>query len=635
MENAKPKLTESMAAKTAAFILAVIVSAATLLCALAVVVCFDLDAYRVSENEVKQTVIDALATDMADEVFYAYYFRGAQEAEDMVSGTNLSFAIYDDSQGSLLCGAEKSESEAFSSETKISAASGGYDEASESYVGDPVDFTVRTFVDKDLEYSDQFALAGRAVEMVYHLRYWGYIGAALGLLMLIVLFVFMMCAAGHRTGYEGIYAGPMTKIPFDLFTAVVIGIVMLFAYLASEGTYGLDSDAERIALVSFSVFCILPVLFGWCIDFAARIKRGKWWRNTIIFIILRFVWTIIKKLFSGIGYGLSNMTLIWNTVFILLAIAVYSVIMVAEDNIELRLILLLIGGTVLGASAMYVSISLRKLQDAGRRIAGGDVDFRVDTGRMHGPFRQHGENLNSIGLGMTRAVDERMKSERLKTELITNVSHDIKTPLTSIINYTDLISKEQCDNEKITEYTAVLARQSERLKKLIEDLVEASKASTGNIEVHFAPCDVGVMLDQTAAEYEERLTASGLELVVTKPEKPVRILADGRLLWRVFDNLMSNVCKYAQPETRVYVGIDIAGGEAAITFKNVSRYPLNITADELMERFVRGDSARHTEGSGLGLSIAKSLAELQNGGLKLDIDGDLFKATVRFHTITE
>ena len=249
---------------------------------------------------------------------------------------------------------------------------------------------------------------------------------------------------------------------------------------------------------------------------------------------------------------------------------------------------------------------------------------------MVADLRSHGENLNSIAVGMNRAVDERMRSERFKTELITNVSHDIKTPLTSIINYADLIAREPTDNEKIHEYCEVLTRQSERLKKLIEDLVEASKASTGNVEAQLAPCQISVLLTQAAGEYEKRLAAAELTLVTQQMDENVRIMADGRLLWRVLDNIMNNACKYAQPGTRVYLTLAREGGEAVISLKNISREALGIPAEELLERFVRGDSSRTTEGSGLGLSIAQSLTELQGGRLELSIDGDLFTVTLRF-----
>ena len=248
---------------------------------------------------------------------------------------------------------------------------------------------------------------------------------------------------------------------------------------------------------------------------------------------------------------------------------------------------------------------------------------------MFWDFKKHGENLNGLGQAMAAAVEQRMKSEKLKTELITNVSHDIKTPLTSIINYVDLLSKEGLTGQG-AEYVAVLEKQAQRLKKLTEDLVEASKASTGNLSVDLAPTDVGELLGQAVAEYADRLEQAGLEAVLTIPEGGCRAMADGRMLWRILDNLLSNACKYAQPETRLYIDASTDENLAGISMKNVSRLRLNMSPDELMERFVRGDSARSTEGSGLGLNIAKSLAELQRGSLRLFIDGDLFKAVLSF-----
>ena len=236
-----------------------------------------------------------------------------------------------------------------------------------------------------------------------------------------------------------------------------------------------------------------------------------------------------------------------------------------------------------------------------------------------------------ISDGMAKAVDERMKSERLKTELITNVSHDIKTPLTSIINYVDLLEKEHLEDEKAVEYLEVLERQSAKLKKLTEDLVEASKASTGNLEVENEQIEAGVFLTQTVGEFEERLSAAGLELIVSKPDDKVYITADGRHLWRVVDNLMNNICKYAQPNSRVYVNLETTDEDISIIFRNMSKFPLNINGDELQERFVRGDKSRNTEGHGLGLSIAKSLMDLMNGKMEIYVDGDLFKVVLKWH----
>lgn len=236
---------------------------------------------------------------------------------------------------------------------------------------------------------------------------------------------------------------------------------------------------------------------------------------------------------------------------------------------------------------------------------------------------------------VAESTEERMKSERFKTELITNVSHDIKTPLTSIINYVDLLEKEDLHNETAQEYLEVLERQSSRLKKLIEDLIEASKASTGNLPVHLERLEAGIFMTQTVGEFEEKTKAAGLDLVIEKPETPVYIMADSRHFWRVIDNLMNNICKYAQSGTRVYINLEVKEAQVSITFRNTSKYPLNISSDELMERFVRGDASRNTEGSGLGLSIANSLMDLMGGTFRLYVDGDLFKVVLGFAETAE
>ena len=283
-----------------------------------------------------------------------------------------------------------------------------------------------------------------------------------------------------------------------------------------------------------------------------------------------------------------------------------------------------------GLLLLWLVLSMRRLQEGAKLLAQGKLDYRVETEKLWGPFRAHGEDLNNLRQGIQHAVEEQMKSERMKTELITNVSHDIKTPLTSIVSYVDLLKKEPMPNDRAKEYLDVLDRQSARLKKLTEDLVEASKASTGSLTEDLQPTDVNVLLTQTAGEYQEKLAARDLALILTPAEGTPQISADGRLLWRVFENLFSNIHKYAQQGTRVYLTCQATDREVTITFRNISATPLNISADELMECFVRGDASRNTEGSGLGLSIARSLTQLQHGTFSLTIDGDLFKAILTF-----
>ena len=277
-----------------------------------------------------------------------------------------------------------------------------------------------------------------------------------------------------------------------------------------------------------------------------------------------------------------------------------------------------------------ILIQMKRLQEGGKHIAEGDMDYQIDTEHMLPALKEHAADLNRINEGVSKAVNEKMKSERFKTELITNVSHDIKTPLTSIINYVDLLEKEEIPNENAKEYLEVLERQSARLKKLIEDLIEASKASSGSLSVNLEKLEAGVFLVQTVGEFKEKTEKNKLDLQIKKPEEPIYIMADGRHFWRVIDNLMNNICKYAQPETRVYINLEQTGEKVQITFRNTSRYPLNISSEELMERFVRGDSSRNTEGNGLGLSIAGSLMELMHGKMYLVVDGDLFKVVLEF-----
>ena len=283
---------------------------------------------------------------------------------------------------------------------------------------------------------------------------------------------------------------------------------------------------------------------------------------------------------------------------------------------------------------LYIGWEYRKQTKVCSELAKGNVDAKVDTKHMIWDLKTQGENINAIADSINLAVEERMKSERMKAELITNVSHDIKTPLTSIINYVDLLSKEEIESEKAKEYIEVLSRQSDKLKRLIVDLIEASKASTGNLEIHAEEIDVRMALLQVTGEYEEKLQQAGVELLLHIPEEGIMIKADGRYLFRIFDNLMTNIKKYSLNHTRAYIDLKTEGQDVLIIFKNISKDVLNVSGEEFTERFYRGDTSRNTEGNGLGLAIVKSLVELMNGSIRVIVDGDLFKVEIRFPKIS-
>ena len=462
----------------------------------------------------------------------------------------------------------------------------------------------------------EFAYKNRNSMMVY-----GFIAGITAL----ACFVFLLCSAAHRSGTEDCVLLRQDKMPYDLYlpSAILLG-TGLCAMLVECAAYGLNTvKAVAAALI---MACLAGVFMALCMTTAARIKTGTLFKNTLIY-----------RLCTGVGMGASSMlSSISGAWRFSLAFAGYLLInallsyrFFTRGGFFTFLILLAING-----GALYLLLNMirqmRTLSAAGQAMANGDLSYCVDTSGMKREFREHGENLNSIGRGMAIAVNERMKSERFKTELITNVSHDLKTPLTSIVTYIDLLQKEDIQDEKAKEYIDTIARQSKKLKKLTEDLIDASKASSGALNVNMERVNISELLRQSSAEYGERMEAVNITPVVNMPEEDIYVRADGRLLWRVVENLLQNICKHGMPGTRAYLEARTENGRAVVSFKNISQQQLNIPVEELLERFVQGDESRSRGGSGLGLSIAESLTELMKGKLKLSLDGDLFKVELWF-----
>ena len=451
--------------------------------------------------------------------------------------------------------------------------------------------------------------------------------AALFVLCL-ALFIFLLCAAGHKEGVEGIHLNWVDNIPLDLYLVLAVaagGCIFAAGIELTNASIAIAVFVVAVLLV-FAVLLVMSVFM----TLATRFKSGAFWKNTIVYRCVCLLFRMGKGLKDGLSYCAKHLHLYWQAGLIFAGVTLLEFLVVAAFGNGAIGVIWLLAKLVETPLLVLILISLQKLKAGGEALAEGNLNASVDLNHMYGVLKHHGENLNSIAQGMQKAVQQQLKSERFRTDLITNVSHDIKTPLTSIVNYVDLLKKEDVQPEKAKEYLAVLDRQSARLKKLTEDLVEASKASSGTLPVHLEAVDVNVLLSQVSGEYQSRFELCRLEPIVKlAPESP-QILADGKLLWRVFDNLLSNICKYAMPGTRVYFTSEVLDSRVQISFKNISNYPLDITADELMERFVRGDSSRSTEGSGLGLSIAQSLTGLQKGSFDLVVDGDLFKANISF-----
>jgi signal transduction histidine kinase/tetrahydromethanopterin S-methyltransferase subunit G len=468
-------------------------------------------------------------------------------------------------------------------------------------------------------------------------------GFAVMLLLCIVMSIFSMVNAGVKTGKETITLGRFERTPTELVLAMTVCSVAAAVGICVES--GIASMcvnqyrnytfvSENIQYIAFlvPVACLYSVALFFFNNIVAKVKAGTFFADCLIIRALKW---IARKTKACFRYVKSHMSLTQKGVWAYIGITIVEIIFVAilaagsmRGLLWVVIYIILKWLCIVGIVAYL--IQTQELYKCAKEMAEGNLDRKADTSKMFWVFRAHGEHLNQIRDGMSKAVEARMKSEHLKTELITNVSHDIKTPLTSIINYVDLLQKDDMDEKTRQEYIEVLSRQSARLKKLIEDLVEASKASTGNIQINWAEIDANMLLEQAVAEYEDKLANAGLKVVFTRSELPAVIRADGQHLWRVFDNLLCNISKYAMPGTRVYASVIIDDRKTRIEFKNISRDPLNVSSDELMERFVRGDSSRNMEGSGLGLSIANSLCTLMGAKFRLSIDGDLFKAVITF-----
>lgn len=499
--------------------------------------------------------------------------------------------------------------------------------------------------------SDEFQnLYHEVSDFQRHLPYYITLTVASGVLCLVFL-VMLLCAIGHTSKTDEITLAPLHRAPADVLLCVIVTAVAVvialgvetlnyyYSWLVDGGSRGdlftifqpfNAKTTTLLTIVGGTAFLAMLVALPFLTTVTGQLKTRSFvrrllltWCCRIAVKALRWAWGLMTVFVETFGSAY------WFVIVGYLSFHMVLGVLTMQGNYDEFCIVLACLMIMAGLAGICFWLNgWKKAQKAAKCLAEGDLTHQTDTEKTYFGMKRHIENLNSISEGMNRAVQEQMKSERFRTELITNVSHDLKTPLTSIISYVDLLKKREIEDETARGYIAVLDQKSQRLKTLTEDLVEASKAATGVLSVNKERLEVGQLIHQAVGEYEERLQKAGLIPVTTIPEGPVYVSADGRHLWRIMDNLLGNCAKYAMAGTRVYVTVEETGGKAVISVKNVSAEPLNVPAEELMERFVRGDSSRTNEGSGLGLSIAQSLARLQGAEFGVSTDGDLFKAEI-------
>ena len=495
-------------------------------------------------------------------------------------------------------------------------------------------------------YEQQVEFLWELLDVAYNNRYLPMLMLVLGALALAVCLTFLCTTAGKKPGSEKIKAAALNCLPLDLYLAANAALVWLLTrgYISVVKTQFSRESAPAImsSIVVTGFFgCVLVIGFIFALAAQTRMGAGIWWRRSALYNLFKLLRLAGKTLAKLCGVAAKSLRRTWERIldflphtwqWLLWCFALAGIVIVAA-LLQIWWVWVLAAILVL-ASVYYMLHAYNQLLSGVKHMAEGELDASVDTQQLMGGFREFGEHLNALADVAVVAAQKQMRSERMRAELITNVSHDIKTPLTSIINYVDLL-KNTDDAQEEREYLEVLSRQSGRMKKLINDLIELSKATTGNMPVDFSRGDATEYLQQALGEFADKLDAVPLMPIFDAPDHPVPIVCDGRLTWRVLSNLLSNAVKYALPGTRLYADVTESDGQVRISLKNISRQQLNVSSEELMERFVRGDTARNTEGSGLGLNIAKSLMELQKGQLELTVDGDLFKATLVFPAAAE
>lgn len=502
---------------------------------------------------------------------------------------------------------------------------------------DTKDFVFAVSVDTKFSVADSMADEAENYETYSKLMFPMLAGAIFGSVLWLIGMVWLTVTAGRRPEDEEIHLNGFDRWYTEIAAGTVIGI-WLAGTIISGTLIANSSLGYSHVVVTVIVICLIcgTYTMAWFLigylSLVRRIKAGTLWKNSLIRKVLKWIGKCSGKL-ADFARAFSRNTaekikvLLVGGAFLFLQFLTIGCVFSGAGVFLLALMAVDVAVMIF---AIRKADGLDLIMDGLKKISDGELQYKIKTDTLTGKQKVMAEYINNIGSGLDAAVENSLKKERMQTELITNVSHDLKTPLTSIINYVDLMKRENPTDPKIQEYLRILDEKSQRLKVLTEDVVEASKASTGNIKLEMNDIDFVEMVQQVIGEFEEKFKEKNLTMMVHFTDEPSIIYADGQRMWRVLENVFGNVVKYAMEGTRVYAEISNRNKKVTFSLKNISAQPLNISADELTERFIRGDVARNTEGSGLGLSIAKSLTELQGGEFKLYLDGDLFKVMITF-----
>lgn len=502
---------------------------------------------------------------------------------------------------------------------------------------DTKDFVFAVSVDTKFSVADSMADEAENYETYSKLMFPMLAGAVFGSVLWLIGMVWLTVTAGRKPEDEEIHLNGFDRWYTEIAAGAVIGIwlagTIILGTLIANSSLGYS-----YAVVTVIVTCLIcgTYTMAWFLigylSLVRRIKAGTLWKNSLIRKVLKWIGKCSGKLADFVRAFSRNTAekikvLLVGGAFLFLQFLIIGCIFGGAEVFLLALMAVDVAAMIF---VIRKADGLDLIMDGLKKISDGELQYKIKIDTLTGKQKVMAEYINNIGSGLDAAVENSLKKERMQTELITNVSHDLKTPLTSIINYVDLMKRENPTDPKIQEYLRILDEKSQRLKVLTEDVVEASKASTGNIKLEMNDIDFVEMVQQVIGEFEEKFQEKNLTMMVHFTDEPSIIYADGQRMWRVLENVFGNVVKYAMEGTRVYAEISNRNKKVTFSLKNISAQPLNISADELTERFIRGDVARNTEGSGLGLSIAKSLTELQGGEFKLYLDGDLFKVMITF-----